>query len=128
MCLRYVMYTSTAAPDLGDAELLGLLVRARHNNQALGITGVLVRRDPCFLQYLEGPAATLATLTQTIAADPRHLHFQIVAEGDLQGRQFSEWSMDLRGAHGADFLSDEELADDPEGIKYMLDGFATTLL
>jgi len=26
------MYTSTAAPELGDAELLGLLVRARHNN------------------------------------------------------------------------------------------------
>lgn len=65
------VYVSSAVAPFTPQELLELLRRARQDNEAAGITGMLLYRSGNFIQTIEGPAAAVDTLLKRIACDPR---------------------------------------------------------
>ena len=50
----YLIYASYAAKPMGDDELLFLLEQSHEKNLTLGITGMLLYKEPDFMQMLDG--------------------------------------------------------------------------
>ncbi|WP_328189553.1 BLUF domain-containing protein [Marinobacter sp. OP 3.4] len=91
-----VVYVSKARADVGDDALRDILTESRANNAESGVTGVLLYRDGRFVQVLEGPRDSVASLVATITADPRHDDIRIVLDEPIDERQFGEWTMEFR--------------------------------
>ena len=125
--MYYLIYVSSAAPSLSPADLQLLLEEARSRNRELGITGMLIHRGGNFIQYIEGDQEKVKSLYATICADARHSGAILLAEGETKARQFGDWAMDLRTAGNKSIFSNEELADDPEGVKTLLDSFVSNM-
>jgi hypothetical protein len=70
------VYMSRARIE-GDVarELVRIEAQARANNAAHDIHGALVYIGGFFIQWLEGPQASLATLRERLKLDPRHSDF-----------------------------------------------------
>ena len=85
-------YWSRATNPMGDDELLALLRVSRRNNASRGLTGLLLYRDQCFLQVLEGPEGNIESVIKTIEADPRH-HSVRILRREVGPRQFGNWQM-----------------------------------
>jgi hypothetical protein len=94
--LYRLMYVSTSSRFLTDAEVDALLAQSRRDNEAAGITGMLIYVDGHFLQYIEGRRAEIAALTARIEEDPRHHGLLRIMEGPSQSRAFPDWSMGYR--------------------------------
>ncbi len=77
---------------MGDEELLELLRKSRRNNALRGVTGLLLYRNQCFLQVLEGPESVVESLIKTIEADPRHHSIRTLCR-EVGPRQFGTWQM-----------------------------------
>lgn len=99
-CLSYV---STETQPMGNAQLLSLLESAREKNARLGLTGLLLHRDGSFFQVLEGAYSEVTALYDEIAADPRHQRVEIVTEGPVTTREYSEWQMGFVELDGQNF-------------------------
>ena len=65
-----------------------LVERARHSNQAHGITGQLIYFDHSFMQYLEGPAPAIDEWWSQLQRDPRHYEVELLARYPLTRRRF----------------------------------------
>ncbi|MEI3868290.1 BLUF domain-containing protein [Microbacterium sp. CCNWLW134] len=91
--LLSVLYTSTSHEPLDDGQLTELLRASRERNAAAGITGLLVYRAGRFFQVIEGPAAEVRTLYDSIAVDPRHHSVRTLVEDRVDERHFAEWTM-----------------------------------
>jgi len=89
-CLSYV---STQRVPLGHDELLAMLEMARRNNEMQGITGLLLHRAGSFFQILEGAQDVVLRMFEKIRADSRHERVEVVSEGAISERQFSDWKM-----------------------------------
>ena len=89
-CLSYV---STQVQQLGNDQLLAILEKARETNARLGITGLLMHRDDSFFQVLEGDRDAVLRLFDKIRVDRRHQRVEIVTEGYLPSREYSDWQM-----------------------------------
>lgn len=85
-------YWSRATNPMGDDELLALLRVSRRNNASRGLTGLLLYRDQCFLQVLEGPEREIVSVIEKIEADPRHHSFRTLNR-EVGQRQFGAWQM-----------------------------------
>lgn len=85
-------YWSRATSPMSEEELLEILQKSRRNNGRRGVTGLLLYRDQCFLQVLEGSEAVIESLIKTIEADPRHHSFRTLCR-ETGPRQFGEWQM-----------------------------------
>ena len=70
--LIHCIYASAASREFTPEELEELLVVARKNNEALGVTGMLLYEKGSFFQILEGPAEAVEPLYAKIGADKRH--------------------------------------------------------
>ena len=88
-----IVYISTAVAPMTEADLMDLLVKARAKNADLDITGTLVYEKGHFFQVLEGEAAAVKALFETIKKDERHRQVRLLIEDDIETRQFGEWSM-----------------------------------
>lgn len=86
-------YKSTATGNPSPGEIAGIASRARSRNRELGITGMLLFEDGCFLQTLEGPPAHIDLLWGAITRDPRHRDIRIMSEHISSARLFSDWDM-----------------------------------
>jgi len=86
-------YSSAAARPFDAGELVELLTKARENNAALGVTGMLLYHDGSFLQVLEGERQTVEALYDKIADDPRHLKPMLLFRHEDHPRSFGEWTM-----------------------------------
>lgn len=95
-----MIYVSSATVRLSQAELLALLTLSRANNQARGLTGMLLYRDGMYLQYLEGRREAVGALLARIKKDRRHKGIRILREGNLPERLFPEWSMAYKNLAG----------------------------
>lgn len=93
MALQQLIYNSTAGKDFSETHLAFLLLNARKNNQALGVTGLLLYDAGAFLQVLEGEGATLEGLYRRIRRDPRHVRVSTLLSREVDTREFGEWSM-----------------------------------
>jgi hypothetical protein len=91
--VHQVVYSSAATLPFSDSDLSALLLRARNNNQRLGVTGLLLHHEGSFLQALEGDEAVLETLLATIKRDKRHDRLVMLVRRQVEGRHFPDWQM-----------------------------------
>jgi hypothetical protein len=89
-CLAYVSRTSRM---LTADEIQRLLAAARLRNARLGITGVLLYFDECFMQYIEGPRHGLELVYRKIRQDPLHFGLIKLLRHEVGARVFPQWSM-----------------------------------
>lgn len=90
MTLCRLIYTSRMAPLV---DLQALVAQAQENNLVLGITGALTTLEGNFFQYLEGDAAAVDRLFQTIQRDARHFRVKILERREIPRRLFADWTM-----------------------------------
>src|ERR1700748_2711553 len=102
-----LVYVSSAVNPFSDEELEALLKKSRHNNEARGITGLLLYKGGNFMQFLEGPKEAVVDSMTRIKGDKRHRGVIVLLQEDSSKRDFAEWSMGFKKI-GDD--SDEQLA------------------
>jgi hypothetical protein len=86
----------------GHVETLAAIVEAAgHRNRQLGVSGVLVYRPGRFLQVLEGPAAALEQVFESICRDPRHGAIALMEFTPVDQARFNDWTMVLSDARGS---------------------------
>lgn len=89
-CLSYV---STQSRPMTSVDLLGLLKHCRESNARIGVTGMLLHRDDSFFQILEGGEDEVRGLFAKISRDERHDRIEVVTEGHVTSREFTDWQM-----------------------------------
>jgi hypothetical protein len=92
----FLVYVSSAVRLLVEKELLDLLEKSRKNNQAFGITGMLLYKEGNFMQFLEGPREKVMALMEKIRKDPRHRGVITLLQQEHMEREFPEWSMGFK--------------------------------
>lgn len=103
--LYTIGYMSYASGSMTDQVIEDILQVAQENNKKLGITGMLFYASNTFMQVLEGDEKIVKELYNEIKIDSRHENVNILFEGELEARAFSEWSMAYKK------LGDEEYSD-----------------
>lgn len=101
----YLIYASAANKLFSKEQLVDLLTKCRAKNTSLGITGMLLYKDGSFMQALEGEESAVRSLFKTISGDRRHKLVSIIHEGNVDERQFPEWSMGFRDLNSPDVQS-----------------------
>ncbi len=89
----YLIYISYETHPLAEVDLVHLLREARKRNEEIEVTGMLVYLDGKFLQILEGDKEVVRELYDKIAQDDRHQKPSIILEGNIEKRNFENWSM-----------------------------------
>ncbi|MEM7017174.1 MAG: BLUF domain-containing protein [Pseudomonadota bacterium] len=87
--MHYVVYMSKASTIMKNKDLEAILEVSRKNNEASGITGMLLYRNQLFIQMLEGEEVTVKTLYEKIFNDARHFECRLMDEGTSEERFFS---------------------------------------
>lgn len=108
--MRRIIYCSRAVRDVTPEELIDLLAVARRNNEAAGLSGMLLYSSQSFLQLLEGEPAALERAYDRIGADPRHTALRLLLDTEVPRPLFPDWTM------GFDHVDDEDLADELPGF------------
>jgi hypothetical protein len=80
-----------------DAAVADIVAVSRSRNVASGVTGALLFTGMRFAQFLEGPAASLNGLQDSIERDPRHADVRTILSGAQEARLFDRWSMAYAG-------------------------------
>lgn len=88
-----IIYASAGRHLFTSKELTDLLARARTNNQAAGVTGLLLYHRGSFLQVLEGEGSVVQSLYERIEKDPRHNRCIVIKRSTVEERSFADWSM-----------------------------------
>jgi hypothetical protein len=91
--LYRIIYLSSGLKDLTSTDVKEILVKAKENNRAKNITGILLYLDKNFIQVLEGEKEEVIKLYEKISLDHRHKNVIKVIEGDIASRQFDKWDM-----------------------------------
>lgn len=84
-----LFYTSVAQRELNDRDLSELLSQSRKNNLEFGITGMLLYANREFVQLLEGEEHSVKSVFDIIRQDPRHTAVEVLHEGPIDARAFS---------------------------------------
>ncbi|MZH40936.1 MAG: BLUF domain-containing protein [Nitrospinae bacterium] len=93
--MHELFYCSMATREMQDADILDILNVSREKNTRLEVTGLLVyqKRTKEFMQILEGEKQVIFDLLDTIKADDRHQSLYLVYDGEVQERNFKNWTM-----------------------------------
>ena len=105
-----LIYISTARSELSKVELEAILRVSRHNNAAVGVTGLLIVGGRRFLQALEGPADAVTQTYDRIKADGRHFAAVTLDSRAISERSFPGWAMGHQP--GKSLRGDGAVADD----------------
>lgn len=100
--LKTVIYTSAASPELSEDDLNLILEASRSNNEADGLTGMLLHAEGSFIQVLEGDAEIVDRTYKRIIKDSRHQLVMKLYEIEIEERNFPNWSMGCRIAQSGD--------------------------
>jgi hypothetical protein len=114
--MKYLIYLSTAVELFTQQQLEELLKKARANNAEKAVTGMLLYNDGSFIQVLEGVAADVDNVFNTIKADKKHKNIITIAEGEDDERAFAAWWMGFRRATPKE-VTDFEAFADPGNLK-----------
>jgi hypothetical protein len=131
-----LIYTSRADIN-AKLNLEHLVLKARHRNTEQGLTGVIMLRDGCFLQVLEGCPEAVNETYARILQDIRHSHAMLLGYRHITRRAFSasplQWILSGPGTcdvllryNGTDRFAPEQMTS--EGALAMmseLDALAT---
>ncbi len=127
--MRQIVYISTSAQLNSDA-VRSILASASRNNPASSITGFLLYNGRNFLQLIEGPQASLASLMGRLGIDTRHNGIVRMSDIEIEHRSCPDWQMrHIRLVDAADQRQadlSEQLPEklDPD-IRRMVLNFAT---
>jgi len=91
--LHELIYTSFATREMDENDLTDLLEQSREKNARLNITGLLVSYKREFIQLLEGEKSDIFSLYDTICKDERNQQNQLLWDGEIKERSFTDWSM-----------------------------------
>ena len=91
--IKYILYVSEVADHCGERETTDILKKSRANNEQNAVTGMLVRKNKQFLQYIEGPSDSIDMLFKKIETDDRHRSVKVVKQGMASDRVFFNWEM-----------------------------------
>ena len=91
-----LVYTSTAAHQMEESELLTLLKEARDRNERQNVTGMLLYGTGSFYQVLEGEKKDVEEIYQSIVKDNRNHSNIIILKGEIDERSFPNWSMGFK--------------------------------
>ncbi|UYZ60625.1 BLUF domain-containing protein [Hymenobacter latericus] len=120
--LYHLVYQSLATHELSEQELQLLLRQSRAWNAAHELTGMLLYSHGQILQVLEGPADEVLYIFKRISQDCRHHNIIRLADGPVEQRNFSDWSMGFQAIDPAEYaqlagyrnpLADAYLAPQP---------------
>ena len=102
--MHHIVYMSRVTTPPSPAELVALLIQARHNNEQAGVTGMLVYSDLQFMQVLEGEQQAVTQIYERIVQDPRHGSVFKLADKAIAERLFITWSMAFRELTPGEFV------------------------
>ncbi|MGH1488821.1 MAG: BLUF domain-containing protein [Acidimicrobiales bacterium] len=114
--LVHCIYTSSLTAGYDSSELDLILKKARHNNEALDVSGMLLFDEGSFFQILEGEEPNVMTLFEKISLDERHEHMVKIIFEPIEERSFYNWSM------GVAHMTRQELAAVPGLNDFFADG------
>lgn len=117
MSLRQLIYLSQSTRKMEKDALAALWQQAKANNAAIDVTGSLFYNGGWFMQVLEGPAGTLASLYDKIARDPRHHDLRLLYNEPADFRTFVRWTMNMTNLEERQADKYEELIDIIEAAK-----------
>ncbi|MEO0797259.1 MAG: BLUF domain-containing protein [Verrucomicrobiota bacterium] len=101
-------YKSEAQNEIREETLIDILRVAREYNPSVGITGMLLYGEGKFFQTLEGDADAVHSLfNDKICKDERHHGVVVLAEKEIEEREFPTWAMGFQWTNG---LQEEEFA------------------
>ena len=112
--IYHLAYVSTETEPFSQIDLVELLAVARGANAERGVTGLLLYREGCFYQVLEGNEFAVNKTFHDIEQDPRHRDVQVLFKGESESREFPDWQMGFLNLDGieanalagfSDFLS-----------------------
>ncbi len=89
-------------PEQVEAGVDAILAVSRGNNAPVGVGGVLLFNNGCFLQVLEGNYANVSATFERIQRDLRHDKVIVLDAGYPAGRLFTDWSMAFVGLNAED--------------------------
>ena len=96
-----LIYKSRSVKPLNWDIVRSITDASEANNQARGVTGVLIASRTHFLQVLEGKFEQVNAVFRNIARDARHDELSIIAFSVIDARLFGGWGM--RGIGAFDF-------------------------
>ncbi|GGY17861.1 blue light sensor protein [Massilia dura] len=117
MSLYQLVYLSQSTRKLDKEELFALWKQAKANNGTIDVTGSLFYNGGWFMQVLEGPAPTLASLYDKIAKDPRHRDLRLLYNEPAAYRTFVRWTMNMTNLEDRQADRYEELVEVIEAAK-----------
>lgn len=94
--LECIVYVSSAARPVNEADLVHLIERARARNKRCEVTGLLLFDAGNFMQYIEGPRSGLSEVFERIKRDPLHTGLIELCHEQINRRAFGEWTMAAR--------------------------------
>ncbi|MEM9858657.1 MAG: BLUF domain-containing protein [Bacteroidota bacterium] len=94
--MYYLIYVSQAAQTPNDEDIKELVKTSEANNSAVEISGMLIYLDGKYLQILEGAKRDVQNLYDKIAKDRRHKQVRVLIEGDIEKRNFENWTMGFK--------------------------------
>jgi hypothetical protein len=89
----HLIYVSSATEPLSDADIDQILDTSRANNREVRVTGLLLFKDDCFLQVLEGEDDAIVDTFDRIKSDRRHRAIDILRYEHIPRRSFGRWHM-----------------------------------
>ncbi|MBZ9628071.1 BLUF domain-containing protein [Psychroflexus sp. CAK57W] len=84
---------SSQSRIMSKKSIEDFLFEVREKNKQLAITGILLLIQGKFVQYIEGPAEEIDRVYESINQDKRHTDLILLDSGELDERQFKDWSM-----------------------------------
>ncbi|MEP6619829.1 MAG: BLUF domain-containing protein [bacterium] len=109
--LIHLIYSSTAADQLTEEDIVAVLRASRRQNASAGVTGILLYTAGSFFQVLEGPSARVEATFGRILADPRHGRVVTLIRERIPRTTFGEWSMGYASLAPAEIASELGLND-----------------
>ena len=106
--IRTVMYQSTPKTEMHSTDDYDIMESAWQHNDAMGISGFLLRTPYNYFQVLEGQPEVIDDLILMIRDDTRHQNLEILSDRSSKERVFDNWCMDYHVAsedEGADVIS-----------------------
>lgn len=91
--LYSLVYRSTASRPLTKSDLDDILRAARTRNVQEQVTGLLLFIYGKFMQYLEGPKASVLAIFEIIKQSSLHREIIEVSRQPVLSREYGDWSM-----------------------------------
>lgn len=122
--LHCILYVSSETRAASNDDLEHLLASARERNKAAGITGVLLYRDQCFMQYIEGPSQEVVRIYGIIKNHPLHSGIVEIIDEPVIARLFPEWPMAFKTKylHAPTYIDQYASLLHPESKEYGTEG------